>query len=96
MSKSNFTIGVVVGVLAGAIAGLLTAPKSGKETRADLKKKSEELRLEAAKQSKLAKSKASELFGGAAQTAGEYKERSSNAVVGAVEGAKKGFNSKQQ
>jgi len=29
-------IGVSVGVLAGAIAGVLLAPKSGKETRADI------------------------------------------------------------
>ena len=31
-------IGTSVGVLAGAIAGILLAPKSGKETRADITK----------------------------------------------------------
>lgn len=34
----------VGGVLAGLTAGLLFAPKSGKETREDIKKKAEELK----------------------------------------------------
>jgi len=34
--SKNVIIGASVGVLAGAIAGILLAPKSGKETRADI------------------------------------------------------------
>ena len=36
-SEGNYTKDVLVGVLAGVVAGLLLAPKSGKETREDLK-----------------------------------------------------------
>ena len=42
------TLLVSGGILAGVVTGILTAPKSGKETRADIKKKIDEL------QSKLA------------------------------------------
>jgi gas vesicle protein len=40
MGKSNFkkfAIGTAIAALAGYLAGLLTAPKSGKETRKDIK-----------------------------------------------------------
>ena len=39
MKKDNnkFFLGVVLGAAVGVIAGILTAPKSGKETRQDLK-----------------------------------------------------------
>ena len=44
-SKSGggkFFLGALIGGAVGAVAGLLTAPKSGKETRADIKKKAGE------------------------------------------------------
>lgn len=37
MSKGKFAIGALLGAAAGFVAGILTAPKSGKETREDLK-----------------------------------------------------------
>ena len=39
MKKDNnkFFLGVVLGAAVGVLAGILTAPKSGKETRQDLK-----------------------------------------------------------
>jgi len=43
--KSNagkFAIGAAVGAVVGIVAGFLTAPKSGKETRADVKRKAGE------------------------------------------------------
>lgn len=40
----KFPLGALVGVVAGVVAGILTAPKSGKETRADIKHKAEELK----------------------------------------------------
>lgn len=40
----RFPLGAVVGVVAGVVAGILTAPKSGKETRADIKHKAGELK----------------------------------------------------
>lgn len=42
----NFKVplGAAIGLVAGVVAGILTAPKSGKETRADIKHKAEELK----------------------------------------------------
>ncbi|HEV2412686.1 MAG TPA: YtxH domain-containing protein [Candidatus Saccharimonadales bacterium] len=39
----KFLLGAVVGVVAGAVTALLTAPKSGKETRAVIKEKATDL-----------------------------------------------------
>jgi len=57
MSKSrntvrNFAIGAAISAVAGYIAGILTAPKSGKETRTDIKNKAEESYAAAEKQLK--------------------------------------------
>ena len=43
MSK-KLAIGAIVGAIAGLAAGVLTAPKSGRETRDDIKKKAEEMK----------------------------------------------------
>lgn len=37
----NIAIGAALSAIAGYVAGILTAPKSGKETRADIKNKAE-------------------------------------------------------
>ena len=42
MSK-KFGLGLLLGAVAGVVGGILTAPKSGKETREDLAKKSKEV-----------------------------------------------------
>ncbi len=47
--KAKFTFGALIGAAAGIVAGMLTAPKSGRETRADLKLKARELKAGAAK-----------------------------------------------
>ncbi len=39
MSKGKFALGAVVAAAAGFVAGILTAPKSGKETRDEIKDK---------------------------------------------------------
>lgn len=45
MSKNRkFGFGIILGAIAGVIAGFLTAPKSGKETREDIKKKAHEVK----------------------------------------------------
>ena len=61
MSKRKFGIGLVVGAVAGLVAGLLTAPKSGKETRQDIKRKATDVSREAGKQVELAKQKAGDV-----------------------------------
>lgn len=43
MTNGNFLKGLIVGGLIGAAAALLLAPKSGKDTRAELCNKTEEL-----------------------------------------------------
>jgi len=47
MAKKFLPIAAIVGALSGIIAGVLVAPKSGKETRADILAKADELKLKA-------------------------------------------------
>lgn len=49
MSRNRFALGAVIGAAVGVLAGILTAPKSGKETREDLRIKAAELREETAR-----------------------------------------------
>lgn len=76
-NKGKIAVGAIFGAVAGAVAGILTAPKSGKETRADIKAKSDQLKVEADKKVVEVKEKATDL-----------KKRTKRAVAG----AKKGFN----
>jgi len=61
MSKGKFALGALFGAAAGIVAGMLTAPKAGKETRADLKEKADELKARAEKAKARGKVKAAEL-----------------------------------
>ena len=47
MGKGKFALGAIIGGAVGAAVGFLTAPKSGEETRADLKAKAEGVKKEA-------------------------------------------------
>jgi len=51
----KFFLGALIGGAVGAVAGLLTAPKSGKETRADIKKKADDTKKAADKKIKQGK-----------------------------------------
>lgn len=42
-TRANMAAGIAAGVAVGAVAGLLLAPKPGKETRQDIKKKAKEV-----------------------------------------------------
>ena len=99
MAKGKFALGALFGAAVGAVAALLTAPKSGKETRADLKKKADEMKSTAEKKASevraTAEKKANELKTKAdavskdVQTqANEWRSRAESAV----KGAKDGFN----
>lgn len=46
MNKNKFLIGTILGAAVGAVTGLLTAPKSGQETREEIKAKAKEFREE--------------------------------------------------
>lgn len=47
MAKSRTILGAIVGAAVGIVAGILTAPKSGKEVREDLKDKAGDLKTKA-------------------------------------------------
>ncbi len=95
MSKAKFALGAVVGAAAGLVAGILTAPKSGKETRADIKAKATEVKGKAVNKVNQVKGKAANVTEDVKEKAVDLKARTERAVDGAVEGAKKGFNSKK-
>lgn len=57
MSKGKIALGALIGAVAGIVAGFLTAPKAGKDTRADLKHRAKEMKNDAVKQSKKLKDK---------------------------------------
>lgn len=98
MSKgSKFALGALIGGLAGLVAGLLAAPKSGKETRQDLRRKADELKKTAEVTGKDVSKKARQTAEDAtvrfrstaddmADQADELKARAKNAVRGAQAG----------
>lgn len=99
MSKGKFALGTIIGAAVGLVAGILTAPKSGKETRAELKMKGEVLKSDAAKKAEQVQTKASEVVedvrSKAAGTAQDVKSKTDDLkerTERAVEGARKGFN----
>lgn len=88
MSKGKFALGALIGGAIGAVAALLTAPKSGKETREDLKKKVNEIKTDTEKKAGEVKEKATAVKKDVESQATELKKRTENAV----KGAKDGFN----
>ena|ERR1035437_4488434 len=97
MSKGKFAAGTIFGAIIGLAAGILTAPKSGKETRADLKLKAEDMKIKATdamddvkdKATKTAddiKNKATDVAVDVKDSALDLKERTEKAAAGAKEG----------
>lgn len=102
MSKGKFALGAVFGAITGLAAGFLTAPKSGKETRAEIKTKSCELKDVVTKKVEDVADDAGEIVENvkdkAQKTAGDIKSGAAdfkNRTDRAVEGAKKGFFSEK-
>lgn len=85
-SGSKFAVGAFFGAIFGAIAGLLFAPRSGKETRADLKQRAETTRGTASERAEEIKQKAKEATDEAREQADELKERVKNAATAAKQG----------
>lgn len=75
MSKGKFALGALFGAAVGVIAGVLTAPKSGKETRADLKKKANEVADKAVNTADSVRSRADTAVKDAKVTAESYADR---------------------
>ena len=89
-SKKKFGVGLIVGAIAGLVAGLLTAPKSGKDTRADLKRKAKDVKHETDKHLEAARQRASDMAGQAKKTVDHVKEVTDSAVEGLRGGFAKG------
>lgn len=93
MAKGKkFGLGIILGAVAGVVAGLLTAPKSGKETREDLKNKALEVKgaaerklkdahKELGKLSASAKTKGAELKGRAKEELDELSKKAEDLQV---------------
>ena len=101
MSKGKVALGAVFGAVAGFVTGILLAPKSGKETRQDIKntalKTKDTVVTEAEKAKDATLRKANELKDKAEDVAEDVKGKAvelKGRTEQAIEGAKKGFNKK--
>ena len=90
MAKTrNIFFGTIFGAIAGFAAGILTAQKSGKETRADIGRKAEEIKDEAVVNGKYAKIRTEETIEEIQDTLDELKVRTKNAAKAAKKEFKK-------
>ncbi|HUC96789.1 MAG TPA: YtxH domain-containing protein [Candidatus Saccharimonadales bacterium] len=103
MSKGKFAVGAMFGAVVGVVAGVLTAPKSGKETRDELKAKAEKAKAEVGKKAEYAASKANDISKEAKLKGQEVVDNVKTEAVDlkhrserAYEGAKKGFFEKEK
>ena len=74
-NKGKVALGAILGAAVGVVAGVLTAPKSGKETRDDLKAKADDLKNQT-------KQKADQVKTKAETVAGDVKKKADEAVSG--------------
>jgi gas vesicle protein len=84
----KFAIGAVVAAAAGYVAGILTAPKSGKETREDIKDTAVKTYKTAEKELKELHTELSKLMDEAGKKASEFKGTAQKNLDKAVAGAK--------
>ena len=80
MSKGKFALGAIIGATAGVVAGILTAPKSGKETRADIKAKAGEIKDQAGDKYAHVKKKDEKAVQQGKKTVDDYRGRAERVV----------------
>ncbi len=83
MAKGKFALGALVGMAAGVVAGILTAPKSGKETRADIKNKAEAVKADASAKADDLRKKGETKAKDVKEMADDYRGRAERAVSSA-------------
>jgi gas vesicle protein len=79
----KWAIGAVLAGIGGYVAGILTAPKSGKETRQDIKEEASKLRSEAEKKLKELHTELDVVLGQAKGKAADVKSTAGKAVSAA-------------
>jgi gas vesicle protein len=84
----KFAIGTVVAAAAGYVAGILTAPKSGKETREDIKDTAVKTYQTAEKELKELHTELNKLMDEVGKKAGEFKGAAQKNLDKAMAGAK--------
>ncbi len=84
----KFAISAVIAAAAGYVAGILTAPKSGKETREDIKNTASQTYKAAERELKSLHTELNNLLGEASKKAAELKGVAQKNFDAAVEGAK--------
>lgn len=92
MSKDGnkkLAIGAAVGVVTGFVAGILTAPKSGKETRKDIKNTANKVTREAEKKLKELYSELNEVIGKAKTVAKKEGAKVKKELLSALAAAEK-------
>lgn len=84
-ASKRFAIGTLVAAVAGFTAGILTAPKSGKETRQDIKKAAVDSTIEAEKALKRLHTELTQLIDLATEKGTELKGRSKEQLDAMIE-----------
>lgn len=84
----KFALGAVLAAAAGYVAGILTAPKSGKETREDIKETAVKTYKTAEKELKVLHTELSKLMDEAGKKAGDLKGAAQKNLDKAIAGAK--------
>lgn len=87
-NKRSVAVGTMLVAAAGYVAGLLTAPKSGRETRKDIKKATLKAKTEAERKLKIAHSELTHLLDQASELAKKSKDKADVEMSKAVERAK--------
>jgi|GEM_PF-81980 len=85
----KFAVGALIGAAVGAVAALLTAPKSGKETREDIKNKATEMSHEAMRQLRKLEGELNKRISDAKRVAHKYEGQARQEVDALISKAEK-------
>lgn len=88
-SSGKFALGAILGAAVGAAAALLTAPKSGKETREDIKNKATEVSHEALRQLRKVEGELNKRISDAKRLVGKYEGEAKREVENLITKAEK-------